>query len=104
MLGGVCATVIASAAAFEAVAAGPHHTCHTTQPPHDRSGDGGQGEIVQKGRGKWVSNNKYHAGGNQPKKIWLPASECVLGPFGPRPPPFPASVTLTLTLTHTLAA
>jgi hypothetical protein len=40
-----------------------------------RSGQGGDGEIVEAGRGKWVTNLKYHAGGNQPKKLWLPASE-----------------------------
>jgi hypothetical protein len=40
-----------------------------------RSGRGGDGEIVEAGRGKWVTNLKYHAGGNQPKKLWLPASE-----------------------------
>ena len=40
-----------------------------------RSGHGGDGEIVEAGRGKWVNNNKYHAGANQSKKIWLPASE-----------------------------
>jgi len=40
-----------------------------------RSGDGGQGEIVQKGHGRWVQNNKYMPGGQQAKKIWLPASE-----------------------------
>lgn len=40
-----------------------------------RSGDGGQGEIVQKGSGRWVQNNKYMSGGQQAKKIWLPASE-----------------------------
>jgi hypothetical protein len=31
--------------------------------------------VVEAGRGKYVRNNKYHAGGNQPKQIWLPASE-----------------------------
>lgn len=40
-----------------------------------RSGDGGSGEIVEAGRGKYVKNNKYHPGANQPKQIWLPASE-----------------------------
>jgi hypothetical protein len=40
-----------------------------------RSGSGGDGEIVEAGRGKWVANLKYHAGANQPKKIWLPASK-----------------------------
>jgi hypothetical protein len=40
-----------------------------------RSGDGGAGEIVEAGRGKYVKNNKYHPGSNQPKHIWLPASE-----------------------------
>jgi hypothetical protein len=30
---------------------------------------------VEAGRGKWVQNLKYHAGANQPKKIWLPASK-----------------------------
>jgi hypothetical protein len=40
-----------------------------------RSGHGGDGEIVEAGRGKWVNNNKYHAGANQSKKIWLPASK-----------------------------
>ncbi|KAF5827592.1 hypothetical protein DUNSADRAFT_399 [Dunaliella salina] len=39
-----------------------------------KSGDGGNGEIVQKGKGRWVPNNKYQPGGQQPKKIWLPAT------------------------------
>jgi len=29
---------------------------------------------VEAGRGKWVKNLKYHAGANQPKQLWLPAS------------------------------
>jgi hypothetical protein len=40
-----------------------------------KSGDGGQGEIVESGKGRWVNNLKYKAGGNQPKQIWLPTSE-----------------------------
>lgn len=51
-----------------------------------RSGDGGHGEIVESGAGKFVKNNKYRPGGNQPKKIWLPASE---RPFRPARPARP---------------
>lgn len=40
-----------------------------------RAGDGGHGEIVEAGRGKWVTNFKYRPGGSSPKKIWLPASK-----------------------------
>lgn len=40
-----------------------------------RSGDGGQGEIVASGTGRWVTNLKYKPGGNMRKQIWLPASE-----------------------------
>lgn len=40
-----------------------------------RSGNGGRGEIVEAGRGKWVDNFKYKPGGNLPKRMWLPASE-----------------------------
>lgn len=29
---------------------------------------------MEAGRGKWVKNLKYHAGANQPKQLWLPAS------------------------------
>ncbi|KAL6762739.1 hypothetical protein V8C86DRAFT_582449 [Haematococcus lacustris] len=39
-----------------------------------RSGDGGQGEIVEAGKGKTVNNFKYQPGGNTPKKLFLPAS------------------------------
>mmetsp|Transcript_22537 Transcript_22537/g.62263 ORF Transcript_22537/g.62263 Transcript_22537/m.62263 type:complete len:729 (-) Transcript_22537:171-2357(-) len=47
-----------------------------------KSGDGGNGEIVQKGKGRWVPNNKYQPGGQQPKKIWLPASDPADGSDG----------------------
>eukprot|EP00879_Flechtneria_rotunda_P016960 GHRR01017756.1.p1 GENE.GHRR01017756.1~~GHRR01017756.1.p1 ORF type:complete len:501 (+),score=174.15 GHRR01017756.1:298-1800(+) len=47
-----------------------------------KSGDGGNGEIVEAGRGKYVKNYKYHAGGNQPKKMWLPASDPADGADG----------------------
>lgn len=47
-----------------------------------RSGDGGNGEIVEANRGKIVKNLKYHAGANQPKKIWLPASAPAEGADG----------------------
>lgn len=49
--------------------------CLVATPSSSRSGDGGSGEIVEAGRGKYVKNNKYHPGGNQPKQLWLPASE-----------------------------
>ncbi|KAJ9525634.1 hypothetical protein QJQ45_003344 [Haematococcus lacustris] len=39
-----------------------------------KSGDGGQGEIVEAGKGKTVNNFKYQPGGNTPKKLFLPAS------------------------------
>ena len=48
--------------------------CHHHHGMLCRSGDGGNGEIVQAGRGRWVANNKYQQGGQQAKKIWLPAS------------------------------
>ncbi|WIA30129.1 hypothetical protein OEZ86_000222 [Tetradesmus obliquus] len=47
-----------------------------------KSGDGGAGEIVEAGRGKYVKNNKYHPGSNQPKQIWLPASDPADGADG----------------------
>ncbi|KAG2487838.1 hypothetical protein HYH03_013555 [Edaphochlamys debaryana] len=40
-----------------------------------KSGNGGNGEVVPAGRGRWVSNHKYKPGRNQAKQIWLPASE-----------------------------
>eukprot|EP00951_Prasinocladus_malaysianus_P048705 scaffold661413_cov43-Prasinocladus_malaysianus.AAC.1 len=40
-----------------------------------RSGKGGDGEITQSGKGKWVPNHKYRPGGNSPKKIWLPSGK-----------------------------
>ncbi|GLI65333.1 hypothetical protein VaNZ11_008876, partial [Volvox africanus] len=40
-----------------------------------KSGRGGNGEVVPAGRGRYVPNHKYKPGGNQPKQIWLPASE-----------------------------
>lgn len=40
-----------------------------------KSGDGGQGEIVATGTGRWVRNLKYKAGGNMRKQIWLPSSK-----------------------------
>ncbi|KAG2432607.1 hypothetical protein HXX76_008947 [Chlamydomonas incerta] len=40
-----------------------------------KSGNGGNGEVVPAGRGRWVPNHKYKPGGNQSKTIWLPASE-----------------------------
>ena len=40
-----------------------------------RSGDGGQGEIVQQGKGKTVPNFKYKPGGHLPKMLFLPTSE-----------------------------
>lgn len=47
-----------------------------------RAGKGGRGEITEKGKGKQVPNFKYHAGGNQPKQIWLPAAEPADGVSG----------------------
>ncbi|KAG2454168.1 hypothetical protein HYH02_001203 [Chlamydomonas schloesseri] len=40
-----------------------------------KAGAGGNGEVVPAGRGRYVPNHKYKPGGNQPKTIWLPASE-----------------------------
>ncbi|CAG9460926.1 unnamed protein product [Pedinophyceae sp. YPF-701] len=40
-----------------------------------KAGDGGNGEIAERGKGKWVKNFKYRPGGNAPKQIWLPASK-----------------------------
>ena len=42
-----------------------------------RSGDGGHGESIEAGRGRWVDNFKYRPGKSIPKKIWLAASEGV---------------------------
>jgi hypothetical protein len=45
------------------------------QMANGRSGDGGRGELVESGKGRWVDNFKYRPGGSAPKRIWLPASE-----------------------------
>jgi GTPase involved in cell partitioning and DNA repair len=47
-----------------------------------RGGKGGAGEVVEAGRGKWVRNLKYRPGGQQAKKVWMPASEPADGADG----------------------
>lgn len=47
-----------------------------------KSGDGGNGEIIESGKGKMVDNFKYKPGGNQSKRMWLPASEPADGADG----------------------
>lgn len=47
-----------------------------------RSGNGGDGELVEAGKGKWVRNFKYRPGAGMPKQIWLPASEPADGENG----------------------
>ncbi|KAK9812274.1 hypothetical protein WJX73_009637 [Symbiochloris irregularis] len=47
-----------------------------------RSGNGGAGEVVTKGKGKFVPNFKYKPGGQQPKQIWLPAAQPASGADG----------------------
>ena len=47
-----------------------------------RSGDGGNGEVVESNRGKMVDNFKYNPGGSQPKRMWLPASDPADGANG----------------------
>lgn len=43
--------------------------------PLSRSGNGGDGEITEKGKGRWVDNFKYRPNSSLPKRIWLPAGE-----------------------------
>lgn len=47
-----------------------------------RSGNGGQGEIVQAAAGRWVENYKYKPGGRQAKKLWLPVAQPADGADG----------------------
>lgn len=47
-----------------------------------KAGTGGNGEVIESAKGKYVPNNKYKSGGNQPKKLWLPASDPADGADG----------------------
>ena len=47
-----------------------------------RSGGGGNGEVVEAGRGRWVRNFKYRPNRGQKKEVWLPASEPADGQRG----------------------
>jgi hypothetical protein len=47
-----------------------------------RSGRGGNGEIIEAGKGKWVKNFKYRHNSGLKKEIWLPASEPADGQNG----------------------
>lgn len=47
-----------------------------------RSGDGGDGEITEQGKGRWVDNFKYRPGSSLPKRIWLSANDPADGEDG----------------------
>lgn len=47
-----------------------------------RSGRGGDGEVMEKGKGRMVRNFKYKPGRGMPKQIWLAASDPADGEAG----------------------
>ena len=47
-----------------------------------RSGRGGDGELAERGKGRYVRNFKYRPGRNDPKQIWLPDSKPADGEDG----------------------
>ena len=47
-----------------------------------RSGAGGSGEVVPKGKGKMVPNFKYRPRSSLPKEMWVPAADPAPGADG----------------------